>query len=758
MPDPLVSIVIPAYNPTAFLLEAIASAAAQTHPRTEIILVNDGSDKPESLVILEQAARSVGTYLEQSNQGPSAARNAAFRIARGNYVAPLDADDSLSPTYIATCLSALDAGYAFVYTDFRVIGAEHYDERPGDYNLYRLLDRNYLTYAALLRKQDWERAGGYDEAMRLGYEDWEFWLRLGSQGSFGRHVPQSLFRYRRQGITRSDTALAHHQELVDYIQQRHPELYEYKNRAQLKARWSPAVSIIALRPLGNQTIEDIQAIAPGELAASPAILNALDGAPEPEAAELAALATWSGGGNQPASTSATPAGSSLHRHLLNAELLALRSWTHHPARSLARLIPLRVKEGVNKFAGRPWFDLSFYLQFQPNSVLLGDAVVEPLVYYPKAGHGRKRIALVTPHLGPGGAEAVLYDIASTLCSGQFESLLLATQSRDDRWLTKWRERVEHVYDLAQAVAPERMVAALYSVISNWRCDYLLVQNSLYGYAAIPPIRKICPRIKIIDVIHSVDEAWDQIAATAAVASHIDLRVAMSQSVRDRLLAMGTPGSKILLVRNGVDLERFLPAPVRPGDSVKTILFAARLDAVKRPLLVADIAKALMALRPQGDFQVTVAGDGGERERFERHVHKLGLDARFDFRGQVDDLAPVYAASDVVILPSRSEGVPLVVLEALASARPVVASKVGSIPEVVDSSCGILIDRPDAAEFARAVNSLLDQPALREKMGAAGRRKMEASHDIRKTRETFAAIFDQGASVSVSSTRRSTAME
>jgi len=412
MPDPLVSIVIPAYNPTALLLEAMASAAAQTHPRTEIILVNDGSDQPESLTILEQAARGAGVYLEQSNQGPSAARNAAFRVAQADYIVPLDADDLLSPTYIATCLSAIDAGHAFVYTDYQVIGAERYDERPGDYNLYRLLDRNYLTYAALLRKQDWERAGGYDEALRLGYEDWEFWLRLGSGGRFGRHVPESLFRYRRQGITRSDTALAHHQELVDYIRQRHPELYEYENRARIKARWSPAVSIIARERPGNQTIEDVEVVAPGESPRSQTVLNALDAALEPQAAELAALATWSGRGHQPATKRATPLGSNLHRHLSNAELLSLGSWTQHPRRSLARLIPLRVKEGIHKFAGRPVFDLSFYLQFQPNSVLLSDAVIEPLVYYPKAA-GRKRIALVTPHLGPGGAEAVLYDIAST---------------------------------------------------------------------------------------------------------------------------------------------------------------------------------------------------------------------------------------------------------------------------------------------------------------------------------------------------------
>jgi glycosyltransferase involved in cell wall biosynthesis len=194
------------------------------------------------------------------------------------------------------------------------------------------------------------------------------------------------------------------------------------------------------------------------------------------------------------------------------------------------------------------------------------------------------------------------------------------------------------------------------------------------------------------------------------------------------------------------------------DPVKTILFAARLDAVKRPLLVADIAKALSALRPKGDFRVIVAGDGPERERFERRVRKFGLDAMFDFRGQVNDLSSLYAACDVVILPSRSEGVPLVVLEALASARPVVASNVGAIPEVLDSSCGILIEAPDAGAFARAINTLLDQPELRERLGAAGRRRMEANHDARKTRELWAGLFDQGTSLSVSSTSRSTAME
>jgi glycosyltransferase involved in cell wall biosynthesis len=762
VPDDLVSIVIPAYNPAAYLLEAIASSSAQTHRNVEIVLVNDGTDKPESLAILEQASPLVSTYIEQPNRGLGAARNAGFRAAHGEYVVPMDADDLIEPAYAAECLTALrDSDAAFAYTGFQVFGTETYQERPGEYNLYRLLDRNYLTYAALIRRHDWETSGGYDESLKcFGYEDWEFWLRLGARNRFGRYVPKSLFRYRKHGRSLYDAALARHQDFTAYIRSLHPELYEYENRARVKARWSPAASIIAFEPPTNQTIEDIQVIAPGESPLA-AVLDATKGPLDPQAAEMAALSFWGGGAARKPSRAA--ARNSMHRHLLNAELLSIRSWIHHPARSVSRLIPLRVKERVNSATGRAVFDLSFYLQFQPNSVLLGNSVIEPLRYYPKPAGGRKRAALVTPHLGPGGAESVLYDIASTLRSKHFDSLLFATQSRDDRWRAKWQAQVEHMYDLAHVVPPKHVIAALCSVISNWRCDYVIVQNSLYGYAALPEIKKLLPEIKIFDMIHSSDEAWDQIASTAGVASQIDLRVAMSESVRNRLLVLGVAEEKILLVRNGVDLERFPPAPLSTN-STKHILFAARLDPVKRPLLVADIAKELSKLRPQRDFRFDIAGDGPEKDRFDRRVRKLGLEGTFDFRGHVADLAPLYAAADVVILPSRSEGVPLVVLEALASSRCVVASNVGAIHEVLDSSCGILIEEPRAAEFARAINSLLNEPELREKMGAAGRRKMEASHDIRKTRETLAGLFDQGSTldqgsgVSVSSTNRSTAIE
>ncbi len=167
---PLVSIVIPCYNPTHFLDETLAAVRAQTWRPLEVILVNDGTDRAESLEILSRAA-GVDCRIDQPNLGLAAARNAGFRAASGEYVLPLDADDRITPDCVAEQAAALAAhpDAAFAYPDYRVFGDACYVECTPEYNLYHLLERNTLIYASLIRRADWEAAGGYDERMRLGY-------------------------------------------------------------------------------------------------------------------------------------------------------------------------------------------------------------------------------------------------------------------------------------------------------------------------------------------------------------------------------------------------------------------------------------------------------------------------------------------------------------------------------------------------------------------------------------------------------------
>jgi glycosyltransferase involved in cell wall biosynthesis len=432
----------------------------------------------------------------------------------------------------------------------------------------------------------------------------------------------------------------------------------------------------------------------------------------------------------------------IHRHLVNAGLLSWHAWTRHPLRSAGRLIPLRIKEQANRFSGRRLFDLSFYLQFQPAAVESHDTVSAPLVYMPEYSP-RRRIGLVTPHLGPGGAERVLLEIAAALDPRQHEVFLIATHSTDDSWREQWNERAAHVYDLRKLMDTERVPAGVYCIGVNWKLDFLLVQNSLPAYSVLPQIKKRLPDIRTIDLIHAVNQDWNQVTATRGVDAAIDVRVAISDTVRRELIRQGVDESKIRLISNGVDLERFRDLRDRPAGGPHRILFAGRLEAVKRPLLLAEIARGLREHRGRDDFAFVVAGDGPEAIRLRQRVRAYGLDGLFEFRGQVTDIAPELAACEVVVLPSRAEGIPLIVLEAFAASRPVVASAVGGVPEVVTPETGILVpqDRDEIAKFVTALDLLAGDPSLRQRLGANGRGLVERGFDRRRALEAYRSLFE-----------------
>jgi glycosyltransferase involved in cell wall biosynthesis len=333
-------------------------------------------------------------------------------------------------------------------------------------------------------------------------------------------------------------------------------------------------------------------------------------------------------------------------------------------------------------------------------------------------------------LGLGGAEAVLLDAARAVDRNDCEVLLIATQSRDARWQARWQECVDHIYDLRQLVDYRNVEAALLSIITNWNCDTLLVQNALPCYSVIPHLRRWLPEIRVFDLVHAVGQDWDIVSSVAAVSQHIDMRVAVSESVRSHLVRAGVPPQRIKVIRNGVDLRHFTAQAGPPSSDVGRILFAGRLDSVKRPMLLVEIAKALVKRRGTRGFQFVVAGDGPESGRLRSAVRRAGIQHLFHFMGCVPDLAPVLADAALLVITSSNEGVPMVLLEALASGKPVVASKVGAIAEVLDETTGFAIERgeAEAEAFATAIDTLLSDPELRQEMGRRGRRKVEMDYD------------------------------
>lgn len=206
---PVVSIVIPCYNAGPLLEEAIESALSQTHREVEIVVVDDGSTDAQTVALLDRSHWSRTRILRQTNKGPAAARNTAIRAAVGAYILPLDADDRIDPTYVAKALQAMESrpGVGIVYCKALRFGRETGPWNLPKYSIQEMVIDNVIFCTALFRKSDWEAVGGFNEALRHGVEDYEFWLRLLARGVDVHQLDEYLFYYRVQEISRTSRFL-----------------------------------------------------------------------------------------------------------------------------------------------------------------------------------------------------------------------------------------------------------------------------------------------------------------------------------------------------------------------------------------------------------------------------------------------------------------------------------------------------------------------------------------------------------------------
>ena len=187
-----VTVIIPAYNAERFIRRSIDSVLAQTHPASQIIVIDDGSKDSTRLIVSQEYAGRV-TLLEQQNGGPAKARNAGLRIATGDHIAFLDADDWWEPGKLAEQLRVLELHTDAVgnYTGLRVVDEEKNllaDLPPADHtNLREVLrwgNPGIPPSSVLLRRSALQKLrNSYDERLR-GSEDWNLWFRLAKHGSF----------------------------------------------------------------------------------------------------------------------------------------------------------------------------------------------------------------------------------------------------------------------------------------------------------------------------------------------------------------------------------------------------------------------------------------------------------------------------------------------------------------------------------------------------------------------------------------------
>lgn len=201
-----VSIVTPYYNTEEFFLETHRSIIAQSLQNWEWVIVDDGSTDVGSIHRLTLVAEGDQRIkvLRQQNAGPSAARNKGVDNSRGRYVCLLDSDDMIEPTYIEKCVWFLESNpeFAFCNSFSVVFGDQEYLWTQGFERNKDFLKANSGPPISVVRRDAYVAIGGFDESIRFGHEDWDFWLAMARAGNWGYTLPEYLQWYRKRGTGR----------------------------------------------------------------------------------------------------------------------------------------------------------------------------------------------------------------------------------------------------------------------------------------------------------------------------------------------------------------------------------------------------------------------------------------------------------------------------------------------------------------------------------------------------------------------------
>ena len=264
------------------------------------------------------------------------------------------------------------------------------------------------------------------------------------------------------------------------------------------------------------------------------------------------------------------------------------------------------------------------------------------------------------------------------------------------------------------------------------------------------------RRTVVAAIHSMRPGMlGRLAARAA--RRADAVVALAETHAQFLAERyAIPRGKLAVIPNGVDLELFRPdGDGASFDSAQDRSARARLGLPEQGFLVGAVGRlhplkgmdvlchaAASVLRHLPTVRFAIIGEGPQRAELEGLVRESRVEARVHFLGRRSDVAELLPAFDLFALPSRSEALPMAVMEAMACGRPVVASAVGCVPELVEHGVtGLCVPADDAERLAEAIVELASDPTRAREMGREGRRRAEERFNIEQAVESTAQLLE-----------------
>jgi glycosyltransferase involved in cell wall biosynthesis len=220
-------------------------------------------------------------------------------------------------------------------------------------------------------------------------------------------------------------------------------------------------------------------------------------------------------------------------------------------------------------------------------------------------------------------------------------------------------------------------------------------------------------------------------------------VAVSEEVKQILLGSGVNSENIHLIRNGIDVASFanVPASLREHDNSRMIGWIGRLSHEKGPDIF--IRAAALALTDNPSLLFILVGDGPLRADLETLTQELGISTSIRFVGRREDMAAVYASMDLLVSSSRQEGLPMAILEGMASGVPWVATAVGDVPRLIkDGQNGLLVPAGDIEGLASGILRLAGHHDICKQLGMAARQTVQEDYSTERMTKEYINLYEQ----------------
>ncbi len=634
---PALSIITPFYDTGAIFHETASSVLQQSMQQFEWIIVNDGSTDPEALAILDSYRHSdprIRVIDYPHNKGLSAARNTAFAAAHTDFVLQLDSDDLLEPTAAEKWYWFLTSypEYGFVKSYTAIFGARQRLRANAFEVGPQFLTGNRVNPTALVRRSVHRAVCGYDESIREGLEDWEFWVRCANGGYWGGCVPEYLDWRRR--------------------------------RADPGDRWANLRS--------------------GERSTA------------------------------------------MHRLMRQRYP---RLWT---------------KDGFPRITLPP----------QPAFA----AVSDDLPCANLLAKNKPRLLLIARCLAVGGGSKFKLDLVEQLVRRGWDITIAVTDPDANPWLAQFARFTPDIFILPNMARLTDYPRLLRYLAQSRQVDAIFLTGSEIGYHLAPYLRAHFPDIPLVDYCHFEEPERNNGGFARLSLVYGDLLQAKgvsSQHLKQWMVERGAPAEKIGVHYTNIDASIWRPdadarARVRQelaiGGATPVILFAGHITPQKQPRV---LARTALQLRRQGrDFVLLVAGRGPDLPWLRRFVAKHRMQSYLRLLGEapLQRIRELLAASDIFFLPSRNEGVSLVIYEAMATGLAIVSADVGGQSELVTPDCGVLAahgsEDDDVELYTQILADLLAQPERRQAIGAAGRRRVQERFRLHQMAEGIISMLQE----------------